>query len=274
MRRRMFLALGSIASILLLSSIISMVEYIRMNSFVSEKIARNINCLNQSQRLADMASEFNLEMLSVVMSNDLSKRGKFSPGSFKLQCDTLRHSMTSPKASSATDKVMVSFEDFMTASLKLEEVFLSDSVSAETWFFEELQPKYVQLRREINSLNTVIHDELLADSEGFDQSFYRGIMPGMVAVGAGLLLVFLLMYFINVLYVRPLYKISEGIDNYRSSGKNFSYDFEGDDQIANINTGVTELTEENAELKRRISILRHNNLQSRNSGNNEGDSEQ
>ena len=73
------------------------------------------------------------------------------------------------------------------------------------------------------------------------------------------------MYFINVLYINPLYKISDGIDNYRSSGKNFSYDFEGDDQIANINTGVTELTEENAELKRRISVLRHNSLQSRNS---------
>ena len=265
MRRRMFLALGSIAALLLLSSIISLVEYIRMNSYVSEKIAKNINCLNQSQKLADMASEFNLEMLSVVMSQDLTKMGKFSPEGFTLQCDTLRHSLASPKAAPATDKVMVSFESFLRASLKLEEVFQSDSVSTETWFFEELQPKYVQLRKDINSLNTVIHDELLANSEGFDQSFYRGIMPGMVAVGAGLLLVFLLMYFINVLYINPLYKISDGIDNYRSSGKNFSYDFEGDDQIANINTGVTELTEENAELKRRISVLRHNSLQSRNS---------
>ena len=35
MRRRMFLALGSIAALLLLSSIISLVEYIRMNSYVS-----------------------------------------------------------------------------------------------------------------------------------------------------------------------------------------------------------------------------------------------
>ena len=81
-------------------------------------------------------------------------------------------------------------------------------------------------------------------------------MPGVVSVGAGVLLVLLLMYFIMAYYVRPIYHISDGIDNYRSMGRRHSYTFDGDDQIANINSGVTELTEENIELKRRVKALR------------------
>lgn len=257
MRRRLILALGSIAAILLLSSIISIVEYMRMSSFVSENIATNINCLNQSQKLADMASEKNLQMLAAVMRDDISLIPDFDLERFSAQCDTLRHSLVSPRAIPATDSVMNSFETFIRASLEFETIFQSDTVDTRTWFFGELQPKYTRLRSDLVILNGVIHDELRSNSENFDASFYRGIMPGVVSVGAGLLLVFLLMYFITVLYVNPLYKISDGLDNYRATGRRYSNVFEGDDQIANINVGVTELTEENLELKRRISTLRH-----------------
>ena len=34
------------------------------------------------------------------------------------------------------------------------------------------------------------------------------------------------------------------------------YDFEGDDQLSEINSGVTEIVEENLELKARIKALR------------------
>ena len=78
----------------------------------------------------------------------------------------------------------------------------------------------------------------------------------MVSVGAGLLLILLLLYFTLVNYVGPIYRISDGIDNYRQNGRRYMYDLEGDDQLSNINTGVTELIEENLELKHRLKALR------------------
>lgn len=257
MRRRLILALGSIAAILLLSSVISIVEYKRMGSYVSEKVATNINCLNQSQKLAEMVNEKNLQMLAAVMRDDISLIPDFDLERFSAQCDTLRSSLVSPRAVPATDSVLTSFEAFIGASLNFEYIFQSDTVDTRTWFFGELQPKYTKLRADLLNLNGVIHDELRSNSENFDASFYRGIMPGVVSVGAGLLLILLLMYFITVLYVNPLYRISDALDNYRSGGRRYSVIFEGDDQIANINSGVTELAEENMELKRRISTLRH-----------------
>ena len=108
----------------------------------------------------------------------------------------------------------------------------------------------------MDMLNSTIHEELKSNSEDFDAGFYRSIIPGVVSVCAGILLVVLLMYFIMVNYVNPLCKMSAGIDNYRAFGKRYGYTFDGDDQIENINTGLSELIEDNMELKRRVKALR------------------
>ena len=71
-----------------------------------------------------------------------------------------------------------------------------------------------------------------------------------------ILLVVLLLYFTISGYVRPIYRISDGIDNYRKTGRKHGYTFDGDDQLANINEGVSEIIEENIELKKRVKALK------------------
>ena len=66
----------------------------------------------------------------------------------------------------------------------------------------------------------------------------------------------LLMYFTIANYVNPIYKIAEGLNAYKSSGKRYGYQMEGDDHLADINSGVTEIIEENIELKHRVKSLK------------------
>ena len=51
MKRKLFFSLGSLAMILLLSSVISIIEYRRMSDYVSELIAANIKSINLSHHL-------------------------------------------------------------------------------------------------------------------------------------------------------------------------------------------------------------------------------
>jgi hypothetical protein len=254
--RKVFLSLGSIAAILLLSSVISILEYRRMSSYVSDLIAANIKSINLSQKLADLTEEYNHQMLSVVVQNDISKMPEFNLQYFNDQADSLKNSFTSKTALPMVDSVARSFNDFMLTSLKFDEVFLTDNVNTGEWFFGTLQPSYNKFRQDMAVLNEMIHAELTRNSADFDAGFYRSVIPGIVAIGAGLLLVFLLLYFIMSNYVRPIYRISDGIDNYMKSGRRHGYVFDGDDQLANINNGVTELIEENIELKNRVKALK------------------
>jgi hypothetical protein len=191
--RKVFLSLGSIAAILLLSSVISILEYRRMSSYVSDLIAANIKSINLSQKLADLTEEYNHQMLSVVVQNDISKMPEFNLQYFNDQADSLKNSFTSKTALPMVDSVARSFNDFMLTSLKFDEVFLADNVNTGEWFFGTLQPSYNKFRQDMAVLNEMIHAELTRNSADFDAGFYRSVIPGIVAIGAGLLLVFLLL---------------------------------------------------------------------------------
>jgi hypothetical protein len=254
--RKVFMSLGSIAAILLLSSVISILEYRRMSTYVSDPIASNIKSITLSQKLSDLTDEYNHKMLSVVVQNDISIMPEFDLQYLNAQADSLKHSFTSKTALPMVDSVAVSFNDFMVTSMKFDEVFLADNVDTGEWFFGTLQPCYNRFRQDIDVLNEMIHEELASNSADFDEGFYRSIIPGVVSVGAGLLLVVLLLYFTISGYVRPIYRISDGIDNYRKTGRKHGYTFDGDDQLANINEGVSEIIEENIELKKRVKALK------------------
>ncbi len=256
MKKKLFYSLGSLAMILLLSSVISVLEYRRMSDYVSDLIAANIKSINLSQKLADLTQEYNDQMLAVVVQNDISMMPDFNLDHFNAQSDSLRNSFTSEKMLPKVDSVVMSFDAFMKTSLKFDEIFLADSVNSGEWLFGSLQPRYTKLRQDLNSLNEVIHEELQRNSADFDAGFYRSIIPGVVSVAAGLLLILLLLYFTMVYYVRPIYRMSDGIDSYRLSGRRHVYEFDGDDQLANINAGLTEIIDENVEYKKRVKNLR------------------
>jgi len=256
MRVRLIRALGSIAAVLLLSGVISILEYRRMSDYVSELIASNIKSINLSQKLSDITQEYDQQMLAVVVTNDISLMPDFDLEHFNAQADSLRASVKSPMALEMVDTVAVSFDAFMKASMKFDEVFLADSVDTGEWFFGTLQPRYGKFRDDINVLNEAIHEDLMANSANFDAGFYRSIIPGVVSVGAGLLLIFLFLYFLMVNYINPIYRISDGIDAYKATGRLYKYAYDGDDQLGNINSGVSDLIEENHELKRRIKALK------------------
>jgi predicted PurR-regulated permease PerM len=256
MRSKVCLSLGSLAAILLLSGVLAILEYRRMSDYVSELIAANIKSINLSQKLSDITQEYNHQMLAVVVQNDISMMPTFDLQHFMAQSDSLKNSFKSEHALPMVDSVVTSFDNFMKTSLKFDEVFLADNVDTGEWFFGTLQPCYNDFRRDMNTLNESIYNELQANSADFDAGFYRSIIPGVVSVGAGLLLILLLLYFTLFDYVRPICKMAEALSAYRSSGRRYNYTFDGDDQLAEINEGIVEVIEENLELKARVKSLR------------------
>ena len=180
MVKKVLFSLGSLAAILLLSGVISILEYRRMSDYVSELIAANIKSINLAQKLSDITEEYNHQMLAVVVQNDISIMPEFDLDYFKAQADSLKNSFTSQTALPMVDSVEVSFDAFMKTSLKFDEVFLADNVDTGEWFFGTLQPRYNKFRMEMNVLNEAIYNDLLSNSADFDAGFYRSIIPGVV----------------------------------------------------------------------------------------------
>ena len=255
MRSKLILSLSSIAAILLVSLSISVMEYSGMSDYVSDLIADDISSINVANRLADMSNTYNLQILEVIGDESSVNVPDFDDEYFKSHCDLLRSSVPSNQVKPLADSVMYSYSAYMLTSLELEDVLQSDFIDSRSWYFERLQPRYDRLRTDLGALSEAIYQDLARNSATFEGGFYRSIIPGIVAVGVGLLLVVMLLSFLLAFYVNPLYRMLDGLDAYRSRDKKYNVKFDGDDQLAQLNDGISELANENRQLRSRIKTM-------------------
>ena len=256
LKQKMVLSLSAIAVVLIVSAVITWLEYRRMSNYVSEMIAEDINSINVAQKLAAVTDDYNLQILTVIGDDSLNSLPDFDQQGFVFYCDSLRSSFSRENVLPLTDSVLYSYSAYMLTSLELEQVIQSDFIDSRTWYFERLQPSFKRLSGDIDRLSQAMYDDLQANSEDFDQGFHRSIIPVVVAVSVGIILVLLLMFFIISYYVNPLNRMLRGLDDYRTMGRRYGYAFEGDDELAELNEGITEVTEENRQLRRRIKLLK------------------
>ena len=256
LKEKMVLSLSAIAVALVVCGVISWLEYRRMSNYVSDMIAEDINSINVAQKLANVTDNYNLQILAVIGDDSLNSLPDFDQQGFVFYCDSLRSSFSRENVLPLTDSVLYSYSAYMLTSLELEQVIQSDFIDSRTWYFERLQPSFRRLSGDIDRLSQAMYDDLQANSEEFDQGFHRSIIPVVVAVSVGVILVLLLMFFIISYYVNPVNKMLDGLNDYRSMGRRYTQVFDGDDELAELNEGITELTEENRQYRRRIKLLK------------------
>lgn len=257
LKAKLTLSLSAICVILFISSIISVLEYRSMSSYVSRLIADDINNINVARELVESTNTYNLGILSIIGDEEVTKLPDFDQESFMSQCDSLKKSFSDFSESSLADSVLYSYSAYMLTSLELSSVILSDFVDTRSWYFDRLQPRYNRLRSDIDAMSTAIYTDLEKNSATFERGFYRSIIPGIVAVLVGVLLVMMLLFFMIAYYADPLYKILDNLKSYRRFGKKYNYTFEGDDQLSELNQNLLEITEENQQLRNRVISLRN-----------------
>ena len=77
-----------------------------------------------------------------------------------------------------------------------------------------------------------------------------------MAVSVAILLVFMLLFYIMVYYVGPIYRMRDGLKDFLQFRHRYTYEFDNSDQLGQLNESITNLTEENRNLRRRISEMK------------------
>ena len=256
MKAKLTLSLSAIAITLLVSSFISIMEYSRMSSYVSDLIADNVRSINSAQKLSELSAQYNHDLLAVIGDDISGTLPDFRQEEFMSQCDSLKQSLIDVKMQPLTDSVVYAYSAFMLTPLELKDVPSSDFIDTRSWYFERLQPQVRGLNSYIDVLTAAVYDDLRKNSATFERGFYRSIIPGAVAVGVGLLLVLMLLFFILAYYVNPIYRMLEGLNDYRAYDRKYNYTFEGDDELAELNEGILQLAVENKQLRKRVADLK------------------
>lgn len=254
-RTKLTLSLLSIAAVLLISSCITLLQYRSMSNYVSNLIADNVRNVNLLEQLSDDIHSYNAQVMGVLWDEANTEVPTLNLREDRAICDSLILLAGRPAVSERADSLLICFEAFAARTKALPKVVKSPDSTLE-WYSREMQPLYNRLSDDIVEMRALVYKDLEANSATFDRGFYRSIIPGAVALAVGLLLILLLLLFLSMYYINPLYKMLRGLDDYRLRNKKYSCTFEGDDELARLNDGITEVVGENVQLRKRVSYLR------------------
>ena len=249
-KRKISLGFVVIGSILLVSSAISIYEFVRMRNTVSNLINDNISAINTTRILTEVTDEYSFNLLeSLGDEHGVDKVRDKDDNRFGSHLTELRNNFTTPQERNYADSIMFAYTTYFIVMNDAPKVWEGDYTERRTWYFTKVHPVYMKLRGYLLKLSNISQQALAENSMIMSESFYRSIMPGVVTVSMGMILVFLFNYFINFYFVNPLLRISQGIADYLFRKKSYTVKIENDDdELKELNDNVKELVEINKKL--------------------------
>ncbi len=248
-RKKISLGFVIIGTVLLLSSLIAIYELISMRRSVSVLINENVSSINASRLLLEVTDEYNFTLLegigldSVATLPDLVHDKWFSN-----YLTEIKGSYANVEERQMADSVLYAYTAYIHIMKEAPQIWTGEYTGRRSWYFNKLYPVYMTLRGYIQSLTALSQESLAENSKNMSDSFYRSIMPGVVAVCVGIVLVFLFNYFINYYFISPLLAVSKGIHNYIHSRKSYKVKVDGEDELSDLNHHVKELIDANKNL--------------------------
>lgn len=252
-RKKILLGFVLIGTILLLSSLIAIYELISMRRSVSNVIADNISSINASRLLLDITDEYNFILLKGIGEDTTATVPDLSTDMrFVTLLNEVKGKYSKDMEQKMADSVLYAFTAYMHIMNKAPDIWEGPYQGRRNWYFNSLYPVYMKLRKYIQSLTLISQESLAENSKNLSDSFYRSLMPGVVAVAIGIVLVFLFNYYINFYFIAPVIAITRGIEKYIQFKKSYNIEIESDDELEDLNESVKELIDANKNLTKHL----------------------
>lgn len=251
-KKKISLGFVVIGTILLVSSAISIYEFIRMRNTVSNLINDNISAINTSRLMLEVCDEYNFNLVRELgnVEGKINVKSK-DDTRFRDYLNEVRDKFTTKAERQFADSVRYAYSTYIIVMNDAPKVWNEDYNERRNWYFNRLYPIYMQLRGYLQSLTHTSQLALADNSKIMSDSFYRSIMPGVVAVIVGIVLVFLFNYFINKYFVNPFQKMAEGVRDYINRKRSYTLVIEGDEELEEFSENIKELVETNKRLSKK-----------------------
>ena len=255
-RTKLWLSLMAIAAVLFVSGTVSIIEFGRLSDYVSQSLLEDLEGMKAAERLGNICHGYYSTIFSEVGSADSLVKVSFDQKAALERCDSAAQVLSVRGKGAAADSIQVRFSDFAQVSQQLDSVIVSNFADARAWYFDILKPVYAKLIYAIEMYRIQVNDHMMVSADEFQQGFYRAIIPGVVITGVGLILIFLLLFYMLVYYVRPLRMMLGQLKGFNREGlKKYHVDFDGEDELSELNDNIRDLADENIQLKRRLRMI-------------------
>lgn len=251
-RKKIFSGFVILGVVLLLSGIIAIYEFVNMRNRVAQVVTDNVTSINSASLLLKVTDEYNFGLLKSMGDTGAAAIPNIQEDTrFVDNLTQAVNKYSNLKERNMADSVIFAYTAYIHVMKEAPYIWQGEYQSKRSWYFNRLYPVYMKLRGYIQQLMLLSQESLAESSQNLSHSFYRTLMPCVVAVGVGIVLVILFNYFINLYFIKPILSITKGISNYVMYRKSYTVHLESDDEIQELNQNITELVDINKKLEKK-----------------------
>lgn len=243
-KNKIRLGFTTIGILLFLSGIISSLELVRFNRMTHNLLTRSQGSIEVSKQMLDAVQEQNTALLLSI--TDTSRNNIYdslvAKGSqdFDRAFHTIQGTLHDP----------VRLEAIRTAAQYYNNIV---SQAADTmnivWFTDVYKTSYYNLTHAIKEFMVQIQQRTIDYTAQLERNAYRASMVGIIALGAGILLLLVFYFMLNNYFITPVLLITKGLKGYVDSRLPFEVNVGTRDEINTLGEYISALVAANKKTK-------------------------
>ncbi len=109
------------------------------------------------------------------------------------------------------------------------------------FYFDSVENKIISLKDYIYQLSAINNTKIYQIGGQVTKKSQKAVMPGLITIISALIFAFMFNFFINQFIVKPLIKITEGVDHFVKFGSKFNINIETKDELMVLATSIQNL---------------------------------
>ena len=232
-KRKILLGFVLIGSLLFLSGLISSMELVRLNRSTSQLLEWSSRTIELTKNMLDLAQEQNTALLMSVTDSAVDYRPAIQTKN--AQFEEALNEARSYTDSREVQNVAAAYEQY-SGVISL----IPDSLGI-GWFNDTYRNSYYELTKNIKEFMMATHNRITESTAELENNAYRASMVGIIALGAGICLVFIFYYLLNIFFIAPVLSMNKALKNYFTSNMPFKITIKTEDEMLELRDYIAQL---------------------------------
>jgi methyl-accepting chemotaxis protein len=240
-RLKIFLGFLILALMLLIAGAVSIHELTTIGKSVQKMLDDNYKSIEASRKMLEALEREDSGVLLLLMGNWEEGRNILvnSDSMFLDGLIIALNNLTIEGEHEYTKKINKQYADYK--SIWEKPIVGTDKEGNFSWYYDNAHAGFLEVKHSVKSLMELNEETMYSTSSILKNRASRAVMPGIIAIISAVVFTLLFNYFIHYYIAHPIVKITRGVEEFNSLGKEFKVEVETKDEIRRLADSISDL---------------------------------
>lgn len=228
-----------LAALLVISGLISIYELTKLGNSVNNLLNDNYRSIDYSREMTTNLERQKKALIMAINGDTEKATALFNASKIEFNANLIKaaNNLTLPGEINFIDSIAIAFSNY----LPIASDFITNNNHNIDLYLNDIQPTIWTIQGKVDDLLTINQQNLSQTATLLEKSPYRTILPGLIVVISSILFSIIFNYMISYYMLKPIIRITKGINDFVKYKKPFEVTVETKDELNDLKESVKNL---------------------------------